>query len=36
LGSFDVYKDHFIQIWCDDEALRKRAVLERAVLFGMI
>jgi hypothetical protein len=31
LGSFDVFRDHFIQLWCDDEELRRRALLDRAV-----
>jgi hypothetical protein len=31
LGSFAVFRDHFIQLWCDDEQLRQRALLDRTV-----
>ncbi|WP_030911711.1 hypothetical protein [Streptosporangium amethystogenes] len=24
LGSFQLYKHHFLQLWCDDDALRRR------------
>ncbi|HXM55992.1 MAG TPA: hypothetical protein VOB72_11435 [Candidatus Dormibacteraeota bacterium] len=36
LGSFDVSRDHFIQLWCDDEAMRRRALLERSLLFANV
>jgi hypothetical protein len=31
IGSFDFRQRLFIQLWCDDRALRRRAVLERAL-----
>ncbi|MEE6258065.1 hypothetical protein [Plantactinospora sonchi] len=31
LGSFELRRRHFLQIWCDDAGLRRRAVLERAL-----
>jgi hypothetical protein len=31
LGSFKTSKQHFIQVWCDDEDLRQRALLERSL-----
>jgi hypothetical protein len=30
LGSFEVRRQTFLQLWCDDPAMRRRAVLERA------
>ncbi len=33
IGSFELRKHHFAQVWCEDTALRRRAVRERA--FGM-
>ncbi len=29
LGSFEVRRQTFLQLWCDDDAVRRRAVLER-------
>ncbi|WP_329428901.1 hypothetical protein OG339_06735 [Streptosporangium sp. NBC_01495] len=31
LGSFQLYRHHFLQLWCDDDSLRLRAVKERAL-----
>jgi hypothetical protein len=31
VGSFKTSKQHFIQVWCDDEDLRRRALLERSL-----
>ncbi|WP_232292064.1 hypothetical protein [Frankia sp. QA3] len=31
LGSFQVREGHFLQLWCDDERLRTRAVRQRAL-----
>jgi len=31
VGSFEMQSHHFLQLWCDDRATRRRAVLERAV-----
>ncbi|MGW0068692.1 hypothetical protein ACWDUI_14645 [Streptosporangium sandarakinum] len=31
VGSFQLRGHHFLQLWCDDPGLRRRAVLERAL-----
>jgi hypothetical protein len=31
LGSFELRKGHFLQLWCADAAMRQRALLEREV-----
>lgn len=31
VGSFQLRKRHFLQLWCDDTGLRRRAVQERAL-----
>lgn len=31
IGSFELRRRQFLQIWCDDAALRERAVLERGI-----
>jgi hypothetical protein len=31
VGSFKTSKQHFIQVWCDDEDLRRRTLLERSL-----
>ncbi|MGW4638439.1 hypothetical protein ACWEN6_07920 [Sphaerisporangium sp. NPDC004334] len=31
VGSFQLRKYHFLQLWCDDQDLRGRAVAERAL-----
>ncbi|MEU0517137.1 hypothetical protein [Streptosporangium sp. NPDC006007] len=31
MGSFQLRERHFLQLWCDDAELRRRAVQERAL-----
>jgi len=31
LGSFELRRHHFLQLWCHDAGLRDRAVLDRAL-----
>jgi hypothetical protein len=31
LGSFELRRHHFLQLWCDDAKLRRRAMLDRAL-----
>jgi hypothetical protein len=31
IGRFWLYRNHFLQLWCDDPALRRQSVLERTV-----
>lgn len=31
VGSYELRKRHFVQLWCDDTGLRRRALIERAL-----
>lgn len=31
VGSYELRKRHFLQLWCDDTGLRRRALIERAL-----
>lgn len=31
VGSYELRKRHFLQLWCDDAGLRRRALIERAL-----
>jgi hypothetical protein len=31
VGSYELRKRHFLQVWCDDAELRRRALIERAL-----
>lgn len=31
VGSYELRRRHFLQLWCDDQGLRRRAVMERAL-----
>jgi hypothetical protein len=39
VGSYELRKRHFLQLWCEDAALRARALNERALamtaMFGL-